>query len=212
MPRLLSLGVVPVWRLCHRTAPSRRCLRCMCCTAIGTACVLVGACCVLCFLAALVMTLITAACVVGGEPQPERGANGLGSRADENQGHERMQRWQEAPTTVLEGADMFPTDLERDTHVSRSTPQALVQRSAHAAPSALAFSRRPVAENRAECEDHEFEDVGGGDSLKMALRRWREREEERERGKDKDKGLLRFSDLGLLGPDGGLDERGGRPG
>ena len=40
---------------------------------------------------------------------------------------------------------------------------------------------------------------GGGDSLKIALRKWREREEERERVGDK--GVLRFSDLGLVGRD-----------
>jgi len=47
-----------------------------------------------------------------------------------------------------------------------------------------------VAENRAECEDHEFEDVGGGDSLKMALRRWREREEEEEE-EEEEEGLFK---------------------
>ena len=120
-----------------------------------------------------------------------------------------MQWWQEAPIAVLEGADTLLTDLERHTSVAFPPSQAVVQSSARAAPSALAFSRQTVSQNRAEPEDQAFEDVGG-DSLKMALRRWREREEERERGKDKDKGLLRFSDLGFVGRDGGLD--GGRPG
>ena len=45
------------------------------------------------------------------------------------------------------------------------------------------------------------EDVvgGGGDSLKRALRKWREREEKRERVEDN--GVLRYSDLGFIQPD-----------
>jgi hypothetical protein len=111
-------------------------------------------------------------------------------------------------------------DLEREYHdnVSKSCTRPIVANgSTRAGALDLPFSRRAASPNgagvgrergvewltfigsRGSPDGEDFVGAGGGDSLKMALRKWREREEERERVGDK--GVLRCSDLGLVGRD-----------
>jgi hypothetical protein len=108
-------------------------------------------------------------------------------------------------------------DLEREYHdnVSNSSTRPMLAKGS-AGALALPFSRRAASPNGAGVGREEGvewltsiwrrgspddEDVvgGGGDSLKRALRKWREREEKRERVEDN--GVLRYSDLGFIQPD-----------